>query len=97
MSADQRGLIRYLLYRARLPAVVRALADAGTPVPRAEVERIGLRRFDDAGPAEVAGLPPRVRAAVIADRKRRVTAALERAVAAGAIAPLGRPPVRKAR
>lgn len=41
----------------------------------------GLARFDDADRAELDALPRRLRKAIIADRKRRVTAALERFVA----------------
>lgn len=41
-----------------------------------------LARFDTFSAAEVSALPKRLRRAVIADRKRRVTAALKR-VAAG--------------
>ena len=43
----------------------------------------GLARFDDADRAELDALPRRLRALIIADRKRRVTAALERFVASG--------------
>jgi len=41
----------------------------------------GLARFDDADRAELDALPRRLRGMIIADRKRRVTAALERFVA----------------
>lgn len=41
-----------------------------------------LTRFDTFKPAEIAALPKRLRREIIADRKRRVTAALRR-VAAG--------------
>jgi hypothetical protein len=40
----------------------------------------GLARFDDADRAELDALPRRLRKKIIADRKRRVTAALERFV-----------------
>ena len=46
-----------------------------------EPKRKGLARFDDADREELDALPRRFRNAVIADRKRRVTAALERFVA----------------
>lgn len=48
-----------------------------------EPTRKGLARFDDADRAELDALPRRFRQAIIADRKRRVTAALERFVAEG--------------
>lgn len=44
---------------------------------------LDLARFDTFSPDEVAALPGRLRRLVVADRKRRVTAALVR-VAAGA-------------
>jgi hypothetical protein len=46
-----------------------------TPKPK------GLARFDGADRAELDALPRRVRNAIVNDRKRRVTAALERFVA----------------
>jgi hypothetical protein len=51
------------------------------PVAQVVPKPKGLARFDDADRAELDALPRRLRKKIIADRKRRVTAALERFVA----------------
>lgn len=51
-------------------------------IPRDLAEPIDLRKFERFTPAEVQALPRRLRRQVIAYRKARVTAALERFVAA---------------
>lgn len=62
------GIISRLRRRASRPV---------QPKPR------GYTRYDDMTRAELDALPRRLRKAIIADRKRRVTAALERFVAEG--------------
>jgi hypothetical protein len=52
---------------------------APAPAPK------GLARFDDADRAELDALPRRLRKAIIADRKARVTAALVRFNASGGV------------
>jgi hypothetical protein len=63
-----------ILARMFQPAPVSA---ATAPKPK------GLARFDDADRAELDALPRRLRKAIIADRKARVTAALVRFNAGG--------------
>jgi hypothetical protein len=53
------------------------------PVAQVVPARKGLARFDDAERAELDALPRRLRKAIIADRKARVTAALVRFNASG--------------
>jgi hypothetical protein len=48
------------------------------PVAQVAPKPTGLARFDDADRAELDALPRRLRKAIIADRKARVTAALVR-------------------
>ena len=66
------------------PFIRRAPAQTAEPSCQVILDgSLDLARFDSFTPAEVAALPGRLRRQVIADRKRRVTAALAR-VAAGA-------------
>lgn len=56
---------------------------APAPAPKPK----GLARFDDADRAELDALPRRLRRAIIANRKARITAALERFNACNRITP----------
>lgn len=59
----------------RWPAFLTRRPPAALPAPPPAA---GLARFDTATPAELASYPRRLRNKIIADRKRRVTADLQR-------------------
>lgn len=62
------------------PFIKRA-APANLTTPPESSPALDLTRFDTFTAGEIAELPKRLRLAVIADRKRRTTAALRRVVA----------------
>ena len=70
------------MFWTRLLAAPRHAAAVEIPADIAATDPIDLRKFERFTAAEVQALPRRLRREVIAYRKARVTAALERFVAA---------------
>ncbi|WP_259384466.1 hypothetical protein [Bacillus thuringiensis] len=71
-----------MMHWPRLFMAARHAAPVEIPADIASTDPIDLSKFESFKPAEVQALPRRLRREVIAYRKARVTAALERFVAA---------------